>query len=58
MNNHSILKMTEDELQIEWRYRYWERIGMLCGSGEPTEEQKAIARKEADQAIEKLRKEE
>lgn len=32
----------------EARYRYQERLGMLCGSSEPTKEQEAIARMEAD----------
>lgn len=32
----------------EARYRYEERLGMLCGTKEPTKEQEAIARMEAD----------
>ena len=47
--------MTESELQAEWDYRYNERLGIMCGSDQPTKEQDAIARQEADGAIEKLR---
>jgi hypothetical protein len=43
--------MTPEELEIEWKYRYEERLGILCGDAEPTSEQKAIALKEANQAI-------
>lgn len=43
--------MTTIELQNEWDYRYTERIGIMCGTEEPTEEQKAIAKKEADEAV-------
>ena len=43
--------MTTTELQSEREYRYQERIGIMCGDSEPTEEQKSIAKKEADEAI-------
>ena len=46
----------QDEwLNREWKYRYMERIAILCGSGEPTVEQIQLAAKEADEAVEKLR---
>ncbi len=41
-------------LQAEWTYRYQERLGILAGPGEPTDEQKQIAAKEADEAIKRL----
>ena len=43
--------MTTTELEMEFFYRYTERLGIMCGTAEPTEEQKAIAKKEADEAI-------
>lgn len=46
--------MTPD-LQREHAYRMQERLGNLCGSGQPTLEQESLARKEADEAIEELR---
>lgn len=45
--------MTHEE-KIEWEYRYWERIGIMCESGEPTEKQKEVARDEANQWFERL----
>ena len=33
----------------EWLYCYEERLGIMCGSKEPTTEQKTIARKIADE---------
>lgn len=38
----------------EWKYRFTERLGILCGTNEPTDEEKAIAIREADEAMEKL----
>ena len=46
--------MTPEE-QTEWNYIFQERIGIMCGDGEPTDEQKAIARKEADEHIKALK---
>jgi len=40
--------MTEEELREEWLYRRDERLGILCGSDAPTEEQLNIATEEAD----------
>ena len=40
--------MTNPYWSDEARYRYEERLGMLCGTKEPTNEQKAIATMEAD----------
>lgn len=51
------VKITEEELDIEHAYRVSERLGILCGAGEPTPEQLEIAEREADEAIERLRKE-
>ncbi len=43
--------MNAEELKTEHEYRVSERLGIMCGTAEPTEEQKAIAKKEADEAI-------
>jgi hypothetical protein len=40
--------MTEAELATERLYRVTERLGLLVGASEPTPEQKALARAEAD----------
>ena len=39
-----------DNLSPEAAYRYQERLGILCGSDEPTEEQHSIALLEALQS--------
>jgi hypothetical protein len=44
-----MINMTPDELDAEMRYRTEERLAILCGSSEPTPEQKKIARIEAAQ---------
>lgn len=41
-------------LEYEWQYRYTERLGLLCGTDSPTPDQKAIAIKEANEAVMKL----
>lgn len=51
----NLRSMTSEELQSEWDYRYQERLGILCGSNEPTDEQRLIAKTEADRAAEELR---
>jgi hypothetical protein len=38
---------TVDDLTVEQRYRYEERLGILCEDRAPTPEQHAIAWKEA-----------
>lgn len=38
--------ITEHELRLEAEYRFNERIGIMCGDGEPTSEQIAIAESE------------
>lgn len=38
----------------EWQYRYDERIGILCGTNQPTPQQVDLAKREADEAIRKL----
>lgn len=43
------------ELEIEWEICFDTRIGMLCGTAEPTEKQKQIAAIEADSWFEKLK---
>jgi hypothetical protein len=47
----------ELDLEAEWKYRYTERLGIMCGDKEPTQEQKNIAIKEANEAVAKLREE-
>lgn len=47
----------KERLEVEKRYRYEERIGMLCGSDEPTPEQRQIADREAREVISKLQNE-
>ncbi len=46
--------MTREEAHTEWCYRYAERLGILCGPMPPTQGQKELAAKEADEAVEKL----
>ena len=46
--------MTIDERDEEWNYRYQERLGILCGAADPTPEQDALARGEADQIVGQL----
>lgn len=41
------MKPIPDNLSLEAIYRYHERLGLLCGSDEPTEEQHSIALLEA-----------
>ena len=41
--------MTEQEIQAEWLNRRETRLGVLCGSGDPTTDQLEIAAKEADE---------
>lgn len=40
--------MTPDQV-TEWRYRYNERLGILCSDNRPTPEQVEIAQKEAQE---------
>lgn len=47
--------MIDAELLIEWRYLYEERLGILCGADDPTLEQDAIARTEANARILELK---
>lgn len=47
--------MTEQQLKDEFRYRYEERLGILCCDKEPTTEQMALAMEEADAAIQQLK---
>lgn len=47
--------MTLKELQIEWQVCFDTRIGILCGTADPTEKQKQLAAIEADAWFEKLK---
>lgn len=38
----------------EWNYVYNERLGILCEDNEPTAEQRAIAKQDADEAVRKM----
>ena len=49
--------MTREDLEIEWHYRFEERLALLCGENRPTKEQLEIARREATEAVSKLKKE-
>jgi hypothetical protein len=42
---------TSEEIEAERRYRIEERLGILCGTEAPTDEQLAIAIKEADEWV-------
>lgn len=48
---------TEEQLATEWLYRHTERLGILCGSAEPTAEERKIAIAEADECIERIKAE-
>lgn len=48
--------LTGPELMREWDYRYEERLGMLCGSLEPTPAQKRLAREDANEFVVRYRK--
>ncbi len=43
--------MTDQELKVEWTFRYTERLGLLCGDNDPTPAEKLSAMAEANQAI-------
>lgn len=45
--------MTPDHWN-EYLYRCTERLAIMCGNAEPTEEQMKIARDEAEQAVKEL----
>ena len=47
--------MTPDELRVERRYRYQERLGIMEVWGHPTAWQHNTAVEEADEAIRKLK---
>lgn len=50
------IKMTAEERKAEWKYRYDERIGMLCEDREPTSIERAIACDEANRACRQIQK--
>lgn len=45
------MDMSPEELAAERLYRIQERLGILCGSGEPTIEQIEIAEQEAEEWV-------
>jgi len=49
--------MTEAQLKKEYDYRVEERLGILCEDREPTPDERKLAHKEAQEAINKLRQE-
>lgn len=50
--------MTEQELKTERKYRYEERLGIMCGDAIPTAAQSNIAREETDAAVRALQSDE
>ena len=48
--------LSETELTDEWEVAYATRLGNLCAAGKPTDAQDKIARDEAHQHVEALRK--
>lgn len=52
------MTLSDNDLFREWHYRYEERLGILCGTAEPTPEQDKIASDEADAAVKALREQE
>lgn len=44
-----LLNLTESELEAEFNVTFETRLGELCGKGEPTKEQVAIAFQEASE---------
>jgi hypothetical protein len=48
---------TAQELAIEWRYHYHERLAILSCYGKPDPEQDKLARADADVASARIRKE-
>ena len=49
------MTLTDSELSQEWLYRYEERLGILCGTADPTPEQIKIAEDEADDCVRLLK---
>jgi hypothetical protein len=41
----------ERDWEYVWDYAYTERLGLLCGDSEPTPEQIAMARQDADNYV-------
>lgn len=50
----STVGLTTEQL-VEWDYVYNERLGMMVGDGAYTPEQDAIARKEASEAVTRMK---
>jgi hypothetical protein len=46
--------MTQQELDAEWGYRFTERLGILCGTDNPTPAQVEMAIADADIAVARL----
>lgn len=53
----STTNMTGQFISDEWNYRVQERLGILCGTDEPTPEQREMAEKDANNAIRELKRE-
>ncbi len=49
ITNINQFPLNEQDIEDERRYRIEERLGIMCGSDVPTDEQLAIAIKEADE---------
>lgn len=49
------MNLTTEEIVREWDVCYQTRLGILCGTAEPTEEQKDLAAKESDEHIQALK---
>jgi hypothetical protein len=58
MRNHkSVFARTLNAVDLnEWNYRVTERLGIMCGTDEPTPEQLTLAQEEADDALRELTK--
>ena len=55
MNKPTLNVLTDEDLKIEWNYRYEERLAIMAGAREPTGDRAIVAMQEADEAIEKLK---
>lgn len=56
ITNLNTLPCTEEAIEEERRYRIEERLGIMCGSEAPTDEQLEIAIREANQWVDEYLK--
>jgi hypothetical protein len=42
-------RMTDEEIETEWKYRFEEFLGICCGFSKPTKEQMVAAADSADE---------